>query len=735
MSDSKFNQNKPILFSQEPGLYDYWLLFYGSKRHIAEMIVLVVLIAAGYLYFANPVYEVDTVLQLEDNSNVLGDLEKLSTLVGGDSSKINGEIELLQSRSILLSVVNELGLDNIVSHAGWAAINAAWWKLNGRKLAVEIKKLMVPTSMLGTPFQVDVVTEKDFLIRDDDGQLLLRGTLGRLSSAHGISVLLASDSLLPGDRFTITKLRPFDAINALHNRLIVNEKGKDSNLIRVACRHTDAFMARQIVDSIASHYVRQNVQRHAEEASLSIAFLEQQLPIVRSQLEKAETALNTFRKNNQSIDLTEESKSLLEQTVSIQQEISQTKVKRSELQQRFMPSHPMIRALDARMQQLQKEMQVLEEKTARRPKTEQQVIGLMREQRVKSDVYTYLLNKLQELRVVQAGTVGNVRVIDSGIIPSRPIAPKKLAIMTGAVLMGLFLGILWVFFRHTFRNVATDPQEIEQQLGISVSACIPHSPQQYEVDRKKKKWRRSSSDHQQSDRLFLLTNDDQHDPAIESMLSLRTNLHFLFSGKKGNVIVLSGPSASLGKSFLSANMCALLAESDDLRVLVIDGDLRRGHLHDYFGLVQRSPGLSEAISGQTRWQDCIRQSSISGLDILTTGKLPPNPANLLMSKRFEEIISETSYSYDIVWIDTPPVLVATDAALIGKYSDLFLLLLRFGINPYEEIRESVRRLNQAGIEVDSMILNDVRLDELRYGYHYGRYYGTYYKYQKDNKTS
>ncbi|MDQ6973977.1 MAG: polysaccharide biosynthesis tyrosine autokinase, partial [Mariprofundaceae bacterium] len=333
---------------------------------------------------------------------------------------------------------------------------------------------------------------------------------------------------------------------------------------------------------------------------------------------------------------------------------------------------------------------------------------------------TYLLNKTQELKVVQAGTVGNVRILDFAVLPYQPIKPKQSMIVAMGTLVGLFLGVVVVFIRKAMHQGVEDPDLIEQKTGMSVFASIPHSEVQVKIHGEMRK-KKGSSD-------ALLALVDNADLAIESLRSLRTNLHFAMMSSPNNRVMLTGPSPNLGKSFVSANFAAVLASSGK-KVVVIDADMRKGHMHEYYHL-QRSPGLSGLISGTVDLSEACHATSIENLSVIPTGALPPNPADLLMSERFDDILDTLSSQFDLVFIDTPPVLAVTDAVLIGRRVGVSFMLLRSGRHPMGEIQHAIKTVEQAGISLSGLIFNDIMPKRSLYGY------GTYkYHYQYSYKKS
>ena len=273
-----------------------------------------------------------------------------------------------------------------------------------------------------------------------------------------------------------------------------------------------------------------------------------------------------------------------------------------------------------------------------------------------------------------------------------------------------------MFVRHALKSGIKDPSLIESKLGLSVLATIPASAEQeklYKLISKK------------SQSLNVLAHKSPEDLSIESLRSLRTSMSFAFLDAKNNIIMITGPSPQVGKSFVSVNLAAVIASAGK-RVLLIDGDMRRGYLNEYFGQA-RDGGLSDLIAGQQEINAVIRPTGIPGFDFVSTGVLPPNPSELLLHPNFEAILSKLSDSYDHVLIDSPPVMAVTDAAIIGRLVGATLVLARFAITPLNEIEQSVRRLEQAGVKVNGVILNDVEISQ---GYNYGYKYAYAYQYEK-----
>jgi tyrosine-protein kinase Etk/Wzc len=288
-------------------------------------------------------------------------------------------------------------------------------------------------------------------------------------------------------------------------------------------------------------------------------------------------------------------------------------------------------------------------------------------------------------------------------------------VLTIGTLLALGSGLGAALLRRALDVGADDPDEIEARVGLPVYVTIPHSPRQAQLAAESKRGRGAQA----------LVLSDPGDPAVEGVRSLRTALQFALVESPNNVIGIGSPAPGVGKSFVSANLALLLAGAGT-RVLLIDADLRRGGLHRVFGTT-RQPGLSEVVTGSVKFERAVHTTEGSEhLDFLATGKIPPNPAELLASARFEELVQSLSPRYDFVLIDTPPVLAVTDSVLVARCTGVNLLVLRSGEHSYRDIALAVRQYTQAGFVVQGAILNDAR--STRHGY--GRY-GRYYEYRSE----
>ena len=184
--------------------------------------------------------------------------------------------------------------------------------------------------------------------------------------------------------------------------------------------------------------------------------------------------------------------------------------------------------------------------------------------------------------------------------------------------------------------------------------------------------------------------------------------------------MIAGPAPAVGKSFISVNLATILAQSNK-RVLLIDADLRRGYLNKYFN-VEIKPGLSEYLSDQASFESIIHHSEVTGLDMITRGKSPANPSEMLGSAKFKAFLDEIMPLYDHILIDTPPVLAVTDGIIISQYAGVNLIIARHNKTQMKELELTVSRFEQAGVKVNGFILNDIEKSSGGYGYNYAYSY-------------
>ncbi|XUK67467.1 Polysaccharide biosynthesis tyrosine autokinase [Pseudomonas yamanorum] len=693
------------------------------KWLIAAVTGAFMLTGAAYAVLATPVYQANALLQVEAKKNDLLGFSDIGGMLGKESPSAT-EIELIQSRYVIGKTVDNLKLDIVVQPMYFPVVGEflarRFQKTNPGAIAepllgldsfawggesLKIFKLDLPDGQLGKKLTLTVGENAHFTLVDEDDQVLAAGEAGQLIEQNGVAFQIEELRAKPGTRFRVIRNARLTSILDYQENLDVVERGKESGMIGLALESTDPDQAIKILNQIAAIYVRQNVERTSAEAAQSLAFLKEQLPEVKKDLEKAGKALNEYQTRSKSVDITLETKAILDQIVGLDTSISELKLQQAEMDRKFTRQHPAYRALLTQIGELTSKQQSLASRVEGLPSTQQELLSLTRDVEVGTAIYTQLLNKSQELDVMRAGTVGNVRLIDTADVNYfKPIKPKKILIVLIATLLGGFLAVALVLLRKALNRGLESPEAIEQ-LGLPVYASIPYSPLQ-KVEEDKITRGRGRTDAGSS----LLAISHPTDLAVEALRSLRTSLHFAMLEAPNNRIMISGPSPEVGKTFVSVNLAAVIAQTGQ-RVLLIDVDMRRGYLHKVLG-VPAKDGLSDVLSNQCTLETAIHKTGIENLDIISRGQIPPNPSELLMHRNLTELLSQVSERYDLVILDTPPLLAVTDAAIVGRQSGTNLIVTRYGLNPAKEIEHTIRRFAQNGIVLRGAIFNGVEKESL-----------------------
>lgn len=704
---------QPWADNDEIDLAEYIGLLWAGKWIVIAATLLVGAVGVTYAVLATPIYKADLLVQVEESAGGgLGALDEFAGFFGDEAGSVT-EIEVMRSRHVVGRAVDALNLTTRVSFKSQPFLA---WKNPGIELAdaIQVDRFDLPSTrevgsveLAVTDTGFDVFYGGLFVATSKAGKLV------EIALPDGMARLFVSRLSAPlGMRFVVSKLGWPMAVASLQGSLNIAEKGKKTGVIEMSMEGPDRKYLVNTLQRLGDIYVRQNVERRSAEAEQSLQFLDAQLPDLRTQLDAAEIALNNYLKANQTVDLSAETQAVLSRVVEIERQESALDLKRSEFQQLYGSQHPSMVVLGEQKGELKKLREGLEEQISQLPATQQDILRLKRDVEVNSALYTFLLNKAQELRVIKAGTVGNVRILDYPVQPYAPIKPKKSLVVAVAVLLGGFLGVAIILLRQALRNGITDPNELEQKLGLPLYCVVPFSEDEAKFFRKTngKKSR-------------VLAQEKSKELAVEALRGMRTSLHFALMESDNNRVVISGASPGVGKSFLSINLAYLLAEAGK-SVLLIDGDMRKGHINNYIG-AQRSPGLSEVVSGQRDLGDAIHKPFDVELSVMTTGEYPPNPSELLMTDRFSQMLEQAGKDYDVVIVDTPPIMAVADAGIISPLAGATFVVVRAQVNTIDEVEAATKRLSQHGNKVAGYLFNGLRRSDSRYGY--GKY--SYYQYE------
>jgi tyrosine-protein kinase Etk/Wzc len=711
---------------------------FGVLRENATLIgivtAVVFAIGALYAFLGTPVYRADALIQVDDDSGMGSINDKLGDLASLFQAKAtaDAEIELIRSRMVVGDTVGKLHIDIDARPHYFPLVGAsiarqrsqftnqllppmlgmthyAW---GGER--INVGQFDVPAALYEKKFQLTALGGEQFELTDPDGHSAIRGRVGATTvgnTQYGpVTLRLSSLFARPGTRFDLRRYSTQRTVARLQKKLDIAEVTKQSGIISLKLDGDDAQRITAIVNTIASLYVQRNVDSKSAQAQQMLTFLTDQLPQLRADLDQSEARYNDFREKSGAIDLDAQGKLLLQTVVDTKTQVVKLQQQRADLVQRYTESHPSVTAVDARIAELEHQLDQYEQQVTTLPATQQTALRLMRDVKVNTDLYMKLLDSTQQLRVLRAGQLGNVRTVDYAVLPEEPVRPLKILVLPIAAVLGLLLGCAIALGRRMLNRGLESPADIELVVDIPVYAIISHSDKELTL-------RQSVRRNPTKPAVLAAVYPD--DIAVEGLRSLRTAMQFGVLKPENNVMMLTGPRPGVGKSFVSVNLATVMATTGK-RILLIDADMRRGDVHTYFS-INSKPGLSDVLTGRNP-KDVIHREVLPNLDVMMAGSIPDRPAELLLRDRLGEVLKELAAVYDMVIIDSPPVLAVTDPVVIGKHAGATLMVLRHGRHSAAELRECTRQLASAGVGIDGMLLTDVP--------ERGTTYGAYSSYSK-----
>lgn len=710
-------------------LFDYrWLV--GGVTLVVTLLGLVYALAGERIYDAN------ILIQVEDSAakssagapkNIQTDLSTVFDIKTATAS----EMEILRSRAVVSRAVDKTRLYIDVKPRYFPAVGE-WIARHNKSLSepglfgmrgyvwgaeqAQVSTFNVPDELEDSVFILTALRDGAYRLTLENEDINLVGHVGQTLTARtekgDLKLYVDKLSGQPGAEFLLSRANRLETIEEVQKKLKISENRKESGIIDVTLEGPDVKSTSAILNEIGREYVRQNVERKSEKAKKSLAFLDRQLPDLKQQLENSENRYKEFRNRHRTFDLGAEARAMLDRTVFLQNRMADLDQKKVQLLVRYEDAHPAVEEITRQGTVLRQQLAELDKRISQLPELEQEALRLSRDVKVDTDLFTTLLATAQQLRMVTSSEVGNARLLDAAEPPVKPIRPKRGLVMVLSALVGFMLGVLAAFCKKNLYGRVDDPQEIEEYLGLPVSATIPYSDSQ----------ERLYGQVQSGDkRLPVLRFDAPSDSAIESLRRLRSSMQFSMVDATNNIIMVTGPTSGVGKSFVSVNFAAVLA-SVRKRVLLIDCDLRAGNLHRYFGL-ERKNGLAEVLDDRATLEQVIHHDVVDNVDFIATGNLPSKPGELLAHGNLGYLLDDCSTRYDFVLIDTAPVLAVSDALVVASHAGAILNIVRGGVSTVSEIEEAVKQLNQAGQTVTGIVFNDLKTRFSRYEYEskYGKY--------------
>lgn len=674
-----------------------------AKKWIVLAFTFVGLLVGFFLMrWMRDVYSSDALLQLDVSSSKTSAMVDIGSIFEQESPA-EAEIRLIKSRHVLMEVVTKENLNYSSSPIGF------WNRLARKEGRMELSLFSVPDAVKQESYEwiAETISPNEFRLYSPLGGTLVEGSVGNTyrvpfagdSLAICVSMMLAE----PGQKFKLAELNVLEVAEGLKKSLNVAEDGKKTNILTLSLENRYSDKAASILNAVIETYVRQNVEMRSAEAEKTLEFLEEQLPSIKAKLDSAEGALTNYRHEVGTVDLTAEAKVTLDRQVHLKAQLLAVEQQIQENARLYTEDHPTMQAILQQQSRLKREIAKEEALVKDLPTTQQEVIKLQQEVKINNELYTSILNNIQQLRVVRAGEIGNVRIVDKACIRAKPIKPRRKIILLGGMLGGFLLGCGLIFLqRMMYGNGVTSASEIERETNVSVFSKIAKT--------------RMDNIPSYRERLFCLAAVAPENLSVEQLRLLRSALEFSFLDAGNKVLLVSGISPGAGKSFVSMNLAYLFAMMGK-KVLLVDADLRKSRLSE-----KKAAGLSDILCGKSNLEDVVDKVCDGAFEFLPIGKRNNNPNELLSSKNFEEFIKHSKESYDVVLVDTPPINLVADAQSIARYVDFALLVLRYRMDSIENIKEALAALDIAGVQKRAFVLNQCYNDGSFQSYGYYKKY-------------
>ena len=758
---------------------DFATLFLVAKKSIIWVLLLLIVGGAGayfYLRYTKPVYKSSSAIKLEVQSEAgaLG-LAKLGDEGRQNLIKLSGEIELIKSNLIFEKLKDALNL-HVNYFAEGNVLDQELYKNSPFNVVYEVKN----KGLYDTPVSVKILDENKYRLSYQKGNETVQGEYRFNEVVTNADVILQL-RLNDGYSSDLTERNFYFVINSdgalkryLNENLFVDIINLDASTLGISFTDHTPLKAKDIVNKLDTVYLEQKLEQNNLAKEQTIAFLNRQLLETRDSLQKAEVEMEYFAQRNKTFDVKGDINRLLTSIEELNKESTELGQKialLNELQrlvdtdsdvEQILPTLGMIedqqlaeqiklvsekqllrnqalkgsrsntgavasiesdirfikkniRELIVRNKQLlQKQVANVNSRTSgieaellKIPSKGTEYDRLKRFFDLYEKYYLTLMDKKVEFGIAKAGTTPDFQILSHASLPSEPISPNPIIIYAIGLGAGLFLGIGLIAGRYFLHNTVTNLREMERALNVPVLGVVPtYSKEKLSTSK-------------------MVVDKNPKSAISESIRSIRTNLEFLASAKKKRIISVSSTISGEGKTFVAVNLGAIIAMTGQ-RVVILDLDMRKPKVHLAFD-ADNYKGMSTVLIERNDIYESIQKTSIESLDFISAGPTPPNPSELILSTKFDEVLNELHQLYDVIIIDSPPVGVVTDGVLIMRKADVPLYVVRAEYSK-KEFLKNINRIAKANRFTKlAAVLNDARSTSM-YGYDYGYGYGYGYGY-------
>jgi len=718
-------------------LRDYLRVILKQRWIIITFFAIVVIFVAIYVLTATPIYKSTTRLVIEkENPNVVS-IEEVMAVDASGTDYYQTQYKIIESRTVAREVIKRLRLDQ---------------------------------------------SEEFCPSPKDDFISNLKNSISDFKNS--ITSLLKTDKT---SKETEKYERDSALVSNFISRIEVSPI-RNSRLVDIGFEAKNQVLASRIANTLASAYIDQNLEIKLVAAKNAMKWLNNRVYDERIKVEKAEQALLQYKEDNRIItdfssDVEHVSAQKLAQLNTLVVEAESKRVetetrfkqaselighsdmldsvpevlnnelirqiksmevnlyqRMSEFSKKYGENHPQMVAIDSELKTLQKRKSQEVNRVINSLKNEYKV-ALAREESLKDalskqkqelldlnkkaiqygvlrrevesaqNIYEMLIKRFKETSLSENMKSGNIRIIDKAEVPQTPVKPKKKLSIILAMIVGLFGGTGLAFFLEYFDNTIKTPDDLKQYLNIPDLGPVPL----FAAENKGMPKDRTSD---------LIALHSPKSTASESYRGIRTNILFSTAESVPQVILVCSSGPREGKTITTANIAITMAQAGS-KIIILDCDMRRPEIHNLFG-VTRERGMSNILVGTDNIGKIIQSTKIPNLDIITSGPIPPNPSEILGSKRMKGLLVALRKKYNHILIDSPPVTAVTDALVLSKSADGVIMVIRMGDMAKQIVKNGISQFNNVGAHIIGAVLNGIDLSSSKYSYYYYQYYRYYY---------
>lgn len=745
------NQQLPMQQVEEIHLQDYINVLLRRKKTFLLCFLAVCVGVTLYTFLVPPTYESSSTLFVKDDKGKVG---QMGDLLLNAAAPVDSELEILKSRSNAEKVVSRLHLN---------------WQVDRRSEGVEFVPLEFTSSAANPVYSVELLGSGSYAVKDDDGELVGTGTTGVLMRGKGITLLIRDLKGEKGDKFRLTLLPFNETVANLRKEVKAAEVGKKTNVISVTYRSRDPLVARDVVNALVQAYLEQGVAIKAEEATRTVAFLDEQLNGIKGELEASEKGLASYKSATGIVQLDSEAQNVIARLADVEKHKAEVTLQRKQLEfalgslketrrkgavysPAVMRDDPLIAGMATKLSELEVQKEgLLSESTESHPGVKAVQAQIDELQKKIQSTYETALRGMGR----QEGNIAREIAAQDAQLKRLPAAERDLArlMRVSKVNADIYTFLLQkheearIAQASTISNIkivdpaiaadkpVTPNKKKNLALGVLVGALLGAGLcffREYLDDTVKDP--EDAKRHLALPLLALIphiSNKDgveamvaHHSPkaiASEAFRSLRTALHFSALKKQKQVMLITSTLMGEGKSTVACNLAITLAQTG-AKVLLVDCDLRRSSLHDKFDFPY-GLGLTELLVDDLKVSDLSLTTAIEGLDLIRGGTVPPNPSELLGSEVMARFITHLRQDYTYIVLDAPPVLAVTDAPVLTALADVVLLVLEPGRVPVNAAKRTKEMLTAVSAPVAGLVVSDRTSQAETYGYGYGSGYG------------